>query len=100
MMLHETPVDVYRIAEHAKRFVLAYTRSPSIENDGFRCLTLLREHAKREELLEVLLDAGQSAWTRGAHEVSVLSTLRPTCADIILPARRSFISFCEDTVVG
>ncbi|KAK7468476.1 Chk1 protein kinase [Stygiomarasmius scandens] len=58
MMLHETPVDVYRIAEHAKR-----------------CLILLREHAKREELLEVLLDAGQSAWTRGAHELAARSFL-------------------------
>ncbi|KAK7029643.1 Chk1 protein kinase [Paramarasmius palmivorus] len=51
MMLHESPVDVYRIAEHAKR-----------------CLPLLHEHAKREELLDVLLDAGEAAWARGAHE--------------------------------
>ncbi|THU88468.1 hypothetical protein K435DRAFT_830560 [Dendrothele bispora CBS 962.96] len=58
MMQHETPVDVYRIAEHAKR-----------------CLTLLREHPKREELLNVLLDAGQSAWTRGAHELAARSFL-------------------------
>ncbi|KAG5651916.1 hypothetical protein H0H81_006931 [Sphagnurus paluster] len=42
MMLHETPMDVYRIAEHAKQF--------------------------REELLDVLVDAGESAWARGAHE--------------------------------
>lgn len=36
---------------------------------AFRCLPLLHDHAKREELLEVLIDAGESAWARGAHEV-------------------------------
>ena len=30
---------------------------------------MLREHPKREELLDVLIDAGESAWARGAHEV-------------------------------
>ncbi|KII94402.1 hypothetical protein PLICRDRAFT_695401 [Plicaturopsis crispa FD-325 SS-3] len=54
MMLHETPPEVYRIAEHAKR-----------------CLPLLHEHPKREELLEVLIDAGESAWSRGAHELAL-----------------------------
>ncbi|RDB29051.1 Peroxide stress-activated histidine kinase mak2 [Hypsizygus marmoreus] len=56
MMLHETPPDVYRIAEHAKR-----------------CLPLLHEHPKREELLDVLIDAGESAWARGAHELALRS---------------------------
>ncbi|KAF8912937.1 dual-domain HisK/Mak2 protein kinase [Gymnopilus junonius] len=56
MMLHESPVDVYRIAEHAKR-----------------CLSLLRDHPKRDELLDVLIDAGESAWARGAHELSIQS---------------------------
>ncbi|KAF8665081.1 hypothetical protein AX16_000549 [Volvariella volvacea WC 439] len=56
MMLHETPCDVYRIAEHAKR-----------------CLPLLHEHPKRDELLDVLLDAGESAWARGAHELAMRS---------------------------
>ncbi|KAF9015434.1 dual-domain HisK/Mak2 protein kinase [Cyathus striatus] len=56
IMLHETPVDVYRIAEHAKR-----------------CLSLLQDHPKKEELLEVLIDAGESAWARGAHELSIRS---------------------------
>ncbi|KAI3615522.1 histidine kinase [Moniliophthora roreri] len=56
MMLHETPVDVYRIAEHAKR-----------------CLPLLHEHPKRDELLDVLIDAGEAAWARGAHELSLRS---------------------------
>ncbi|KAF9072703.1 dual-domain HisK/Mak2 protein kinase [Rhodocollybia butyracea] len=53
MMLHETPIDVYRIAEHAKS-----------------CLPLLLEHPKREELLGVLIEAGEMAWTRGAHELA------------------------------
>ncbi|KAF8349828.1 hypothetical protein F5887DRAFT_942564 [Amanita rubescens] len=56
MMLHEDPVDVYRIAEHAKR-----------------CLPILRDHPKKEELLNVLIDAGESAWARGAHELALRS---------------------------
>ncbi|KAF8973859.1 dual-domain HisK/Mak2 protein kinase [Flammula alnicola] len=56
MMLHETPIDVYRIAEHAKR-----------------CLTLLHDHPKRDELVDVLVDAGESAWARGAHELAIQS---------------------------
>ena len=35
-----------------------------------RCLPLLREHSKRDELLEMSIDAGDSARARGAHEVS------------------------------
>lgn len=34
------------------------------------CLNLLRDHPKRDELLDVLIDAGESAWARGAHEVN------------------------------
>ncbi|KIY45235.1 dual-domain HisK/Mak2 protein kinase [Fistulina hepatica ATCC 64428] len=56
MMLHDQPPDVYRIAEHAKR-----------------CLPLLHDHPKREELLNVLVEAGESAWTRGAHELAMRS---------------------------
>ncbi|GLB36534.1 putative GAF domain containing protein [Lyophyllum shimeji] len=56
MMLHETPIDVHRIAEHAKH-----------------CLPLLHENPKREELLDVLIDAGESAWARGAHELAIRS---------------------------
>lgn len=52
MMLHEATPDVHRIAEHAKR-----------------CLPLLRDNAKREVLLDLLSDAGDSARARGAHEV-------------------------------
>jgi len=56
MMLHETPIDVYRIAEHAKQ-----------------CLKLLHDHPKRDELLDVLIDAGESACCRGAHELAIQS---------------------------
>ncbi|EPS99596.1 hypothetical protein FOMPIDRAFT_1147208 [Fomitopsis schrenkii] len=56
MMLHESTPDVYRIAEHAKR-----------------CLPLLREHAKRDELLQLSIDAGDSATARGAHELGLQS---------------------------
>ncbi|KXN87566.1 Peroxide stress-activated histidine kinase mak2 [Leucoagaricus sp. SymC.cos] len=56
MMLHEMPIDVYRVAEHAKR-----------------CLPLLHEYAHRDELLDVLIDAGESAWARGAHELAIQS---------------------------
>ncbi|KAF6766466.1 dual-domain HisK/Mak2 protein kinase [Ephemerocybe angulata] len=58
MMLHETPVDVYRIAEYAKK-----------------CLPLLLEHPKKEELLDVLIEAGESAWARGAHELAIRSLI-------------------------
>lgn len=34
------------------------------------CLQLLHDHPKRDDLLNVLIDAGESAWARGAHEVS------------------------------
>ncbi|KAI0666240.1 histidine kinase [Trametes maxima] len=58
MMLHEATPDIYRIAEHAKR-----------------CLPLLREHSKRDELLEMSIDAGDSARARGAHELALQSYL-------------------------
>ncbi|KAI0078477.1 histidine kinase [Panus rudis PR-1116 ss-1] len=56
MMLHDPVPDAHRIAEHAKR-----------------CLQILKEHSKREELLELLIDAGDSARTRGAHELALQS---------------------------
>ncbi|KAJ7456503.1 dual-domain HisK/Mak2 protein kinase [Mycena latifolia] len=56
MMMNEIPVDVYRVAEHATH-----------------CLPLLREHPKHDELLNVLIDAGESAWARGAHELAMRS---------------------------
>ncbi|KAF7324347.1 Histidine kinase [Mycena venus] len=58
MMMNEIPVDVYRVAEHATH-----------------CLPLLREHPKHDELLDVLIDAGESAWARGAHELAMRSFL-------------------------
>lgn len=33
-----------------------------------RCIPLLLNQPNREELLDVLVDAGESAWARGAHE--------------------------------
>ncbi|KAJ7693555.1 dual-domain HisK/Mak2 protein kinase [Mycena rosella] len=56
MMMNELPIDVYRVAEHATH-----------------CLPLLREHPKHDELLDVLIDAGESAWARGAHELAMRS---------------------------
>jgi len=37
-----------------------------------RCLPLLCEHDRRGELVSLLIDAGDSAWARGAHEVRCL----------------------------
>ncbi|GBE78499.1 histidine kinase [Sparassis crispa] len=56
MMLHDSTPDAYRIAEHAKR-----------------CLPLLREHAKRDELFLLSIDSGDSARARGAHELALQS---------------------------
>lgn len=53
-MLHEPNPDMFKIAERAQR-----------------CLPLLREHGRREELVALLIDAGQSAWAKGAHEVGM-----------------------------
>ena len=70
-MLHETTIDVYRVAEHAKRYVSGFETIGSISICfSLRCLPLLHEHSQRDELLDILVDAGESAWDRGAHEVS------------------------------
>ncbi|KAJ7226000.1 dual-domain HisK/Mak2 protein kinase [Mycena pura] len=53
MMLNDVPIDVYRIAEHATH-----------------CLPLLRNHLRHDEFLDVLIEAGESAWARGAHELA------------------------------
>ncbi|KAJ3802608.1 hypothetical protein GGU11DRAFT_813370 [Lentinula aff. detonsa] len=37
------------------------------------CLSLVLEHPKREELLGLLIDAGEMAWARGAHELATQS---------------------------
>ncbi|KAL4069355.1 STKc type histidine kinase, partial [Scleroderma citrinum] len=52
-VLHDAVPDVHRIAEHAGR-----------------CIPLLLNQPNREELLDVLVDAGESAWARGAHELA------------------------------
>ncbi|KAF7319894.1 Histidine kinase [Mycena kentingensis (nom. inval.)] len=54
MMLNDVPVDIYRVAEHASN-----------------CLSLLREHPRHDDFLDVLIEAGESAWARGAHEASL-----------------------------
>ncbi|KAH8834919.1 dual-domain HisK/Mak2 protein kinase [Flagelloscypha sp. PMI_526] len=56
MTLHEAIPDIYRIAEHAKK-----------------CLHLLRSHTKREDFLSALIEAGESAWARGAHELAIVT---------------------------
>ncbi|KAI0063199.1 STKc type histidine kinase [Artomyces pyxidatus] len=58
MMLHEETPDIYQIAERAQR-----------------CLPLLRAHSKREDLIGLLIDAGDSAWARGAHELAYQSLI-------------------------
>jgi len=58
MMLLEPSPDVYQIAERAQR-----------------CLPLLREHNRRGELVSLLIDAGDSAWARGAHEMAYQSLI-------------------------
>ncbi|EKM60729.1 uncharacterized protein PHACADRAFT_155836 [Phanerochaete carnosa HHB-10118-sp] len=58
MMMHEPIPDIYRIAEHAKQ-----------------CLPLLREHQRRDELLDLSIDAGDSARARGAHELALQAYL-------------------------
>ncbi|TFY83386.1 hypothetical protein EWM64_g624 [Hericium alpestre] len=58
MMLHEPTPDIYQIAERAQR-----------------CLSLLRTHTKREELITLLISAGDSAWARGAHELAYQSLI-------------------------
>ena len=45
------------------------TTTFDVIHGGIRCLNLLHDHPKRDELLDVLIDAGESAWARGAHEV-------------------------------
>lgn len=59
-----------------------------------RCLPLLHEHPKREELLDVLVDAGESAWARGAHEVSRVGIITAYTSTLTASklAIRSFIS--------
>jgi hypothetical protein len=69
-MLVETSPDVYQISERAQRYVAICFWGLFLTAD--RCLPLLREHDRRGELVSLLIDAGDSAWARGAHEVRCL----------------------------
>ncbi len=50
-----------------KYFPPAFNTMCQLQNS--RCLSFLHDHPKRDELLSVLIEAGEAAWTRGAHEV-------------------------------
>ncbi|KAI0028278.1 histidine kinase [Vararia minispora EC-137] len=50
-MLREPTPDMYQISERAQK-----------------CLDLLRRHPKRDELIDLLISAGEAAQARGAHE--------------------------------
>ncbi|KAI6153278.1 STKc type histidine kinase [Pisolithus tinctorius] len=52
-VLHDAVPDVHKIVDHAGR-----------------CIPLLLKQPNREQLLDVLIDAGESAWARGAHELA------------------------------
>lgn len=54
MLLGEQEPDAYRIAKHSKS-----------------CLALLRGHQEQENIIQILIAAGASAWTRGAHELAL-----------------------------
>jgi hypothetical protein len=69
-MLLEPSPDVYQISERTQRYVAICSLSLFLTAD--RCLPLLREHDRRKELVSLLIDAGDSAWARGAHEVRCL----------------------------
>lgn len=72
MMLHEPTPDIYRIAEFAKQYVaLPYSVERTTSEFFSRCLPLLREHHRRDVLLDLSIDAGDSARARGAHEASL-----------------------------
>lgn len=57
-----------------------------------RCLPLLHEYAQRDELLDVLIDAGESAWARGAHEVHRPVSASSYCLSLLQLAIQSFVS--------
>jgi len=58
-----------------------FTTTFDIIHGGIRCLNLLHDHPKRDELLDVLIDAGESAWARGAHEVGQIFRLLKRFSD-------------------
>lgn len=61
-VLHDAFPDVHRIVDHASR-----------------CIPLLLKYPNREQLLDVLVDAGESAWARGAHELAFQAFLSAEC---------------------
>ncbi|KAI6136939.1 STKc type histidine kinase [Pisolithus sp. B1] len=61
-VLHDAVPDVHRIIDHAAR-----------------CIPLLLKYPNREQLLDVLVDAGESAWARGAHELAFQAFLSAQC---------------------
>ncbi|KAI6159530.1 STKc type histidine kinase [Pisolithus thermaeus] len=61
-VLHDAVPDVHRIVDHAAR-----------------CIPLLLKYPNREQLLDVLVDAGESAWARGAHELAFQAFLSAQC---------------------
>jgi hypothetical protein len=83
MMLHDSSPDIYRVAEHSKRYV--NKASNTLYSRQIRCLSLLREYGKRTEVVNFLLDAANAAWSRGAHEV-----ISSVCSSIV------FLMFLED----
>jgi len=76
MMLHGPSTDVYRIAEHSKRWGGLPSVFSQRPHKFCSCLPLLRRHAKRDELVDALIRAGEATWTRGAHEVLGVEDLR------------------------
>ncbi|KAI0005369.1 hypothetical protein BJV74DRAFT_875326 [Russula compacta] len=67
--------DRYRQAAEAEALSLQddLIAKMSFRGNGRVCLPLLREHNKRGELVSLLIDAGDSAWARGAHEMAYQS---------------------------
>ena len=56
MAMEQTPPDLHRVAEHAKK-----------------CLDIIKSHSKREDIMMVVHEAALAAWTRGAHELALES---------------------------
>ncbi|KAI5991480.1 STKc type histidine kinase [Pisolithus albus] len=61
-VLHDAFPDAHRIVDHASR-----------------CIPLLLKYPNREQLLNVLVDAGESAWARGAHELAFQAFVSAEC---------------------
>ncbi|KAI9509850.1 hypothetical protein F5148DRAFT_1275037 [Russula earlei] len=64
--------DRYRQAAEAEAMSLPDDLIAKIVLSGI-CLPLLEEHDRRGELVSLLIEAGDSAWARGAHEMAYQS---------------------------